>query len=243
MVSKNQFKLISRLKKKKYRSEYQLFLVEGIKVVEEFVQSDFKPHLIFCTKEYNNTLPINNLLVISDKELKSMSEFSTPNQILGVFEIPKDNDIKTDGLTLVLDGINDPGNLGTIIRMCDWFGVEQIICSPDTVDCYNSKVVQASMGSLSRVTIIYTNIISFLKRETRPIFGALLEGENVYQKKLTKESVLVLGNEANGISKEVQKLITSKITIPQFGEIKIRRTNSLNVATATAILLSEFMRD
>jgi len=241
MLSKNQFKLINRLKKKKYRSEYQLFLVEGIKVVEEFVQSDFKSHLIFCTNEYNNDLSIKNLTVISDKELKRISEFSTPNQILGIFEIPNNDNVYKDGFTLILDGVNDPGNLGTIIRMCDWFGVEQIICSPDTVDCYNPKVVQASMGSLARVTIIYTNIISYLKQETRPIFGALLEGENIYQKKLTKESVLVLGNEANGISREVQKLITSKITIPQFGEI--RRTDSLNVATATAILLSEFMRD
>ena len=241
MLSKKQFKLINSLKKKKYRSGYQLFLAEGIKVVEEFLKSDFRPHLIFCTSDYSNKLTINNLLEISDLELKSISEFSTPNQILGVFTIPKQQIIKTTGLSLVLDGVNDPGNLGTIIRLCDWFGLEQIICSSNTVDCYNPKVVQASMGSLSRVSVVYTNINDYLRLETRPIYGALLNSENVYQKNLIHNSVLVLGNEANGISEEVQKLITQKITIPQFGEIK--KTESLNVSTATAILLSEFMRE
>ena len=241
MLSKKQFKLINSLRKKKYRLEYQMFLAEGIKVVEELLQSNFKPHLILCTSEYSNKLSINNLLIISDKELKSISEFSTPNQILGVFKIPNMDSLRTRGFSLVLDGVNDPGNLGTIIRLCDWFGVQQIICSKNTVDCYNPKVVQASMGSLCRVSIIYKDIVSVLKEDTRPIYGAQLKGENVYQKKLNKESVLVLGNEANGISNEVQKLITSKVTIPQFGEV--RRTESLNVATATAILLSEFMRD
>jgi len=241
MLSKKQFKLINSLKKKKYRLEYQLFLAEGIKVVEELLQSNFKPHLILCTSEYLNQLSIDDPLIISDKELKSISEFSTPNQILGIFKIPNSDAPKTKGFSLVLDDVNDPGNLGTIIRLCDWFGVEQIVCSPNTVDCYNPKVVQASMGSLPRVSIIYKDIKQFLKEDTRPIYGAFLDGENVYQKKLIEKAVLVVGNEANGISKEVQRLITSKVTIPQFGEIK--RTESLNVATATAILLSEFMRN
>jgi len=241
MLSKKQFKLINSLRKKKYRLEYQLFLAEGIKVVEELLQSNFKPHFILCTSDYSNKLSRDDLLIISDKELKSISEFSTPNQILGVFKIPDMNSLKARGFSLVLDGVNDPGNLGTIIRLCDWFGIEQLVCSPNTVDCYNSKVVQASMGSLSRVSIIYKDLEPFLKEDTRPIYGALLNGENVYQKKLIKEAVLVLGNEANGISKEIQKLITSNITIPQFGEVK--RTESLNVAMATAILLSEFMRN
>ncbi len=241
MLSKKQFKLINSLKKKKYRLEYQLFLAEGIKVVEELLQSNFKPHLILCTSDYSNKLSRDDLLIISDKELKSISEFSTPNQILGVFKIPNTDSLKTRGLSLVLDGVNDPGNLGTIIRLCDWFGIEQLVCSPNTVECYNPKVVQASMGSLSRVSIIYRDLESFLREDTRPIYGALLKGENVYQKILNKEAVLVLGNESNGISKEIQKLITLKVTIPHFGEIK--RTESLNVATATAILLSEFMRN
>ena len=241
MLSKKQFKLINSLKKKKYRSENQMFLAEGIKVVEELLQSNFKPHLILCTSDYLNELSINNLHIISDKELKSISQFSTPNQILGIFKIPIIDGLKTKGFSLVLDGINDPGNLGTIIRLCDWFGIAQIICSLNTVDCYNPKVVQASMGSLSRISILYMDIEPFLREETRPIYGALLNGENIYEKKLIKEAVLVLGNESNGISKEIQKLITSKVTIPQFGEIK--KTESLNVATATAIFLSEIMRN
>jgi len=241
MLSKKQFKLINSLKKKKYRSEYQLFLAEGIKVVEEFLLANFKPHLIFCTGDYTNNLSINGLHIISDKELKSISEFSSPNQIIGVFKIPIIDSPKNTGFSLVLDDINDPGNLGTIIRLCDWFGIEQIVCSPNTVDCYNPKVVQASMGSLSRISIVYKDLKSMLEEDTRPIYGALLDGENVYQSELPKEAILVLGNEANGISNEVRNLITNQITIPQFGEIK--KTESLNVATATAILLSEFMRN
>lgn len=240
MLSKQQIKLINSLKKKKIRVQHNLFLVEGIKAVEEFLQSTFKPYKIYCINDYINPLSIDNLEIITEKELKNISEFSNPNQILGIFEIPNEENIKTEGFTLVLDEINDPGNLGTIIRLCDWFGVDQLICSTNTVDCFNSKVVQASMGSLSRVSIVYTDLISFLKNEYRSIYGALLNGENVYQTKLKNNAILVLGNEANGISNEVQKLITSQITIPQFGEIK--KTESLNVATATAILLSEFKR-
>ncbi len=134
--------------------------------------------------------------------------------------------------------INDPGNLGTIIRLCDWFDVEQLICSANTVNCYNRKVVQASMGSLSRVSIIYCDLKEYLKNETRPIYGAVLNGKNVYKSALQNNAVLVMGNEANGISDEIQKLISLPITIPQFG--KIKKTESLNVAMASAILLSEF---
>ena len=240
MLSKRQFKLIRSLKKKKNRLEHQLFFAEGIKVVEEFIKSEFKPSLIASTSDYINKFEINNLLIISKTELKSISELSTPNQIFGVFEIPKNQNIKNSGLSLVLDNLNDPGNLGTIIRLCDWFGVEQIVCSTNTVDCYNTKVVQASMGSLSRINIVYTDINYFLKNETRLIYGAFLKGENVYHTKLPKEAILVLGNESNGISNEIQSLISNDITIPQFGISK--ETESLNVAMATAILLSEFKR-
>ena len=143
-------------------------------------------------------------------------------------------------MTLVLDEINDPGNLGTIIRLCDWFGVDQLVCSLNTVDCYNPKVVQASMGSLSRLSIIYTDLVDFLEKENRSVYGALLEGENIYKTTLSNDAVLVMGNESNGISNEIQKLISKPITIPQFG--KVQKTESLNVATATAVLLSEFRR-
>jgi len=240
MLSKNQFKLISSLKKKKYRNLNNLFFAEGIKVVEELISSNIKLYKLFCTKGYANKLNVENTQIISDKELKSISEFSNPNQVFALFEIPVKETIRNTGLTLVLDAINDPGNLGTIIRLCDWFAIDQIVCSTNTVDCYNPKVVQASMGSLSRVSVVYCDIIEFLEKETRPIYGALLEGENIYKITLPSHAVLIMGNEANGINNVVQNLISKPITIPQFGDIQI--TESLNVASATAILLSEFKR-
>jgi len=186
MLSKNQIKLINSLKKKKFRIEHKLFIAEGIKVVEELLLSKFKLNNLFCTEDYNNKFDVENLQVISEKELQKISEFKSPNQVLGVFEIPEKDAIKNIGLTLVLDEINDPGNLGTIIRLCDWFAVDQIVCSNNTVDRYNPKVVQASMGSLSRVSIVYCDIIEFLKKETRPIYGALLKGRKCIQNSFAK---------------------------------------------------------
>ena len=136
--------------------------------------------------------------------------------------------------------MNDPGNLGTIIRLCDWFGVEQLICSENTVDCYNAKVVQSTMGSLSRVSIVYTDIKLFIQKSDLPVYAAMMDGVNVYKSQLPEKGILIMGNEANGISSEVSELVTNKITIPKFGETQL--TESLNVATATAILLSEFKR-
>ena len=240
MLSKNQIKLINGLKIKKNRWQNRLFIAEGIKVVEELILSSFKLHTLFGTDAYNNKFNIDDLQIISERELKKISEFNNPNQVFAIFEIPEKEEIKTTGFTLVLDEINDPGNLGTIIRLCDWFGVDQLVCSLNTVDCYNPKVVQASMGSLSRVSIVYTDLMPFLGNEKRPIYGALLEGENVYKSTLPNNAILVMGNEANGISNDIEELITKPITIPQFGTIQ--KTESLNVATATAIMLSEFMR-
>ena len=240
MLSKNQIKLINSLKKKKFRLQHNLFLAEGIKVVEELIQSKFELKKLFCINDYINKFSVEQIQVVTENELKKISEFSSPNQVVGLFKIPNPEKVKRKGFSLVLDDINDPGNLGTIIRLCDWFGIDQLICSTNTVDCYNPKVIQASMGSLSRISIVYTSIKPFLKTDTRPIYGALLQGDNVYQTKFDKNAILILGNEANGISNEVQKLITNQITIPQFG--KNKETESLNVATATAILLSEFKR-
>ncbi len=240
MLSKNQIKLITDLKKKKSRTKHNLFLAEGIKVVEELLDSKFNLYKLFYTTDYINKFSVDNMQLISNKELNRISGFSSPNQIIAIFEIPEIKDQINSGLTLVLDEINDPGNLGTIIRLCDWFGIDQIVCSSNTVDCYNPKVVQASMGSLSRVSMHYCDLSIFFKKESRPIFGALLNGTNVYKSSLPKQAVLVLGNEANGISDNVLKWVTNKITIPQFG--KTQSTESLNVAMATAILLSEFKR-
>jgi TrmH family RNA methyltransferase len=240
MLSKNQVKLINSLKKKKFRLQNRLFLAEGVKVVEELLNSDFILHSLYGLSTYSNRFFLEDLQIITEKELKSISEFTNPNQVFAIFEIPEKDVIKKSGFTLVLDEINDPGNLGTIIRLCDWFGVDQLVCSLNTVDVFNPKVVQASMGSLSRLSIVYMDLSSFLEKEIRPVYGALLEGENVYKTTLSNDAVLVMGNEANGISAEIKNLITKPITIPQFGNVQ--KTESLNVATATAILLSEFRR-
>jgi len=160
---------------------------------------------------------------------------------VALFEIPAETKILLNGLVIALDGIRDPGNLGTIIRLCDWFGVETLICSMDTVDCYNSKVIQATMGSITRVNIHYVDLPLFLKENDSHVkAGTFLQGENVFVTKMPKDSILILGNEANGISKTIEELVEKKVNIPQFSRLK--NTESLNVATATAILLSEFRR-
>lgn len=240
MLSKNQVKFINSLKKKKIRQTNQLFLAEGIKVVEELVKSSFKLYKIYATESYLNPLKLTDLQIITEKELGNISEFTNPNQVIGIFEIPKEKEPQNNGLTVVLDGINDPGNLGTIIRLCDWFDIAQLICSENTVDCFNPKVVQASMGSLTRVAIHYLNLNDYLSKQARVVYGTLLHGENIYNLKPEVNSVIVLGNEANGISDSIKALIQHKITIPQFGEKQ--QTESLNVATAAAIFLSEFRR-
>lgn len=240
MLSNNQFKLINQLRQKKFRQQYNLFIAEGVKTVNEFLKSKFVVKNIFATDDYINLYNVTNLQTITQAELKKISTYKSPNQIVGVFEIPENIKVNNRGLTLVLDDINDPGNLGTIIRLCDWFGIDQLVCSRKTVDCYNSKTVQASMGSLSRIHVVYTDIDAFIKNDKRPIYGAFLEGKNIYKSKLNSDIILVMGNEANGISQSIEKLITHKITIPHFG--KNQQTESLNVAMATAILLSEFKR-
>jgi TrmH family RNA methyltransferase len=160
---------------------------------------------------------------------------------LAVFKIPKDTEIETSGLIVALDAIRDPGNLGTIIRLCDWFGIRQIWCSKETVDAYNPKVIQATMGSIARVNISYVDLNESISKSKLPVYGTFMDGENVYNQKLPTAGILVLGNEANGISKDLENVVTNRIAIPRFGDIQ--KTESLNVATATAIFLSEFKRN
>ncbi|MEN8187479.1 MAG: RNA methyltransferase [Bacteroidota bacterium] len=240
MLSKSQIKLINSLSQKKFRNKHNLFVAEGEKSVIELLKSNVKVKYLFGTDTFINKYSELNIEPVSPSELKKISLLKSPNQVVGVFEIPKVDTLKNNGLTLVLDEINDPGNLGTIIRLCDWFDVSQLVCSLNTVDCFNPKVVQATMGSLSRISIVYTDIEEFLINEIRPVYGAFLEGENIYKKIQPTDAVLVIGNEANGISASVEKIISNKITIPQFG--KTQNTESLNAAMATAILLSEFKR-
>ena len=238
-LSKNNLKLITSLQQKEYRQKYKLFIAEGVKVVRELLQSSFEIETLFTTEQLY-FLQEQKVELISDKDLAKISSLKTPNKVLGVFKIPEDSIVKNEGLIVALDAINDPGNLGTIIRLCDWFGIEQLVCSKNTVDCYNSKVIQATMGSITRVQIHYIDLVDFIKNTELPIFSADMDGENVYKSELPKEAVLVMGNEANGISSEINELVNSKLTIPRFG--KTQETESLNVATATSILLSEFRR-
>jgi len=238
-LSKNQIKLITSLQLKKYRSKNNLFIAEGPKVVDEFLNSSFVLDQLFCVDEsvYNN---LEIVTQISEAELKKISLLKTPNKVLALFKIPEVKAVKKEGFIVALDSVNDPGNLGAIIRLCDWFGVDQLICSNETVDCYNSKVVMASMGSLTRVSIIYTNLSDYLQKSSLPKYATLMDGENVYKSNLPKRAILVMGNEANGISTDILKLMDTTISIPGFGNFQ--QTESLNVATATAILLSEFKR-
>ena len=243
MLSKNQIKLINSLQQKKYRNLNGLFIVEGKKSVNEFLQSNFELDSLFVLEDQEIKTKNKKIdkIVITSNELKKISALKNPNQFLGVFKIPKNTEVVDYGLILALDDIKDPGNLGTIIRLCDWFGVKQLVCSLETVDCYNPKVVQASMGSLTRVNIIYTDLKEYISKTELPIYATLLEGNNVYKSKLPKDAIIIMGNEANGISDTISLLSTNKITIPNFS--KTKQTESLNVAMATSIVLSEFKRD
>jgi TrmH family RNA methyltransferase len=237
-LSKNHLKLITSLSQKKYRHKYKLFIVEGIKVVQEFLNSSYELEILFSTESSFSYL--DSFIEVSEQELKKISSLKTPNKVIALFKIPVQKNSSSSGLIVALDAINDPGNLGTIIRLCDWFGIDQLLCSKETVDCYNTKVVQSSMGSLTRVAISYVDLKEYLTSVSIPVFIADMDGDNIYEMKPPTSAVLVMGNEANGISNSIKQIVSTKITIPRYGNSQL--TESLNVATATAILLSEFRR-
>jgi RNA methyltransferase, TrmH family len=241
MLSKNQIKLITSLQQKKYRFANQLFFAEGIKVIQELLASNFELEHLYSTKNDFEEVSNDKKTVILESELKKISALSTPNTCLAVFKIAADKPIIKSGLILALDSIRDPGNLGTILRLCDWFGISQIICSNETVDIYNPKVVQATMGSIARVNVNYIDLNAFIAQSKIPVFGTFMDGENIYKLTLPQEGIIIMGNEANGISAELEKLVKNKLTIPRFGALQ--KTESLNVANATAIILSEFRRN
>ncbi|WP_370097085.1 TrmH family RNA methyltransferase [Xanthomarina gelatinilytica] len=238
MLSKSQIKTITSLKQKKYRLQQGLFVAEGVKTINELLASQFSLQQLYTTNSFK--IDANLETVVSENELKKISFLKTPNTALAIFKIPEPKAINTNQLLVALDNVRDPGNLGTIIRLCDWFGITDLVCNIETVDCYNPKVVQATMGSITRVNVSYLNLTDFLKTTHMPIFGAFMEGDNIYKSQLPNKGILVLGNEANGISREIEQVITTKISIPRFGQLQ--STESLNVATAAAILLSEFRR-
>lgn len=239
MLTKSQIKLITSLKQKKFRTQHQLFVVEGIKVVQEFLNSDYEMDAIFAVDDHFSQYN-EKFTKVDSKELAKISGFSTPNKVLATFKIPSSFAVNWSALVVALDDINDPGNLGTIIRLCDWFGIENLVCSEATVDCYNPKVVQASMGSHTRVNISYINLKNNLPAASN-CMGTFMDGESIYEQNLPKTGVIVLGNEANGISEEIEALMQTRLSIPRFGSIK--QTESLNVANAAAIILSEFKRN
>ncbi|NNL09202.1 MAG: RNA methyltransferase [Croceitalea sp.] len=240
MVGKNHLKLIKSLHQKKYRNQHQLFFVEGLKAVKELLNSNIDCHTLFVTQEHLDQFESYDVLLITESELQKISALKSANGVLGVFHIPKPDPIQKNDWILALDNIRDPGNLGTIVRLCDWFGIRQIICSEHSVDCFNPKVVQATMGSLARVKISYQDLKDFIAQTALPAYGAFMDGESIYSKALPKMGILVMGNEAKGISTGISQMITEKISIPHYGNMV---TESLNVATATAILLSEIRRE
>jgi len=239
MLSKNQVKLIQKLHQKKYRNELNLFIVEGKKSINEFLQAGYTPQLLIATEAFTTSVPQHLITPVSKDELRKVSTLQNPDEGLAIFEQPKHKGILQEGVIVALDNVQDPGNLGTIIRLCDWFGVETLLCNTRTVDCYNPKVVQASMGSLTRVAVHYLDLAAFLTTTALPVYTMDLEGENLYTATFPKDCILILGNEANGISSEVRALSNEVITIPRFSQHQ--RTESLNVAMAGAIILSEVM--
>ncbi|MEZ4858644.1 MAG: RNA methyltransferase [Flavobacteriaceae bacterium] len=238
MISKSEIKLITSLQQKKYRNIHGLFIAEGKKIISDLVFSGVQLQSLFATEDVSEIA--KNYQPISENELKKISVLKNANGVLAVFEIPNESALETKGLQVVLDRVRDPGNLGTVIRLCDWFGVSQIICSRDTVDCYNPKVVQATMGSIARVSVHYKDLKAYLRESKLPIYTAVMKGANVYSEVLPKNALLVMGNEAQGVSEEIMQLANHQITIPNFS--KNRAAESLNVAMATGILLSEFRR-
>jgi TrmH family RNA methyltransferase len=236
MIMKNEIKRIKSLQNKKGRKELQLFVAEGEKTVLDLLKSGWVAESIYATQSFVNS----EVKLISSKEMERISSLKSPSSVLGVFYIPLQQSFSLEGRVLALDGITDPGNLGTIIRLCDWFGIATLICSLDTVDCYNPKVVQATMGSLSHVNCVYTDLISFLKNTNKPTYGTFLTGSSVYDLPLDSEGILLLGSESHGLSEEVKMYIKHTITIPRFGLEE--GAESLNVAIAAAIVLGQAFR-
>ncbi|WP_345953124.1 RNA methyltransferase [Mucilaginibacter sp. PAMB04168] len=245
MVSKSQISLIKSLQQKKFRKEHRLFVAEGYKSVSEFIAASYHIQTVYHTPDVSAKLhklsKKINFQEISAADLQKISSLTTPQEVLAVIKMPEWPALTQTQLvntfTLVLDGVQDPGNLGTIIRTADWFGIQNIICSEDTVDAYNPKVVQATMGSLARVKVHYSNLAELLPHLNLPVLGAMLNGDNIYTTEFGHEGLIVMGNEGNGLRADIQRLVTRAITIPRIGEAE-----SLNVAIATALFCSEIGR-
>lgn len=245
MLSKNQIKYINSLQQKKFRQEYQSFVVEGAKSVVELLSSDFELESLYVTEDfYKETKPLLDKQplraeIVGQAELEKAGTFSSNNAALAVAKIKSNQELLLNETeyALVLDEIRDPGNLGTIIRIADWYGIQKIICSEGTVDLYNPKVISSTMGSFTRVSLFYTDLVKYLKGQEKPIYGAFLDSENVHTLNFAPSGYIIIGNEANGISEAVEEVVTHKITIPRFGGAE-----SLNAGIATAVICDNLRR-
>lgn len=246
MISKNQIKFVRQLEQKKYRQREGLFVAEGPKVVGDLLRHGWQPKALYATSAWEGVggMTGSGVVQVSDEELQRLSFLQHPQQVLAVFPMPENREmppLKQGRLYLALDGVQDPGNLGTIIRIADWFGINAIYCSTDTADVWNPKVVQATMGSIARVSLYYTDLPQMLKSAEVPVYGTLLDGEDIYSQSLSSDGIIVMGNEGNGLSAPVRELVDRKLLIPSFNSSP-DMAESLNVAIATAITCSEFRR-
>lgn len=248
MISKNKIKYIRSLELKKNRNKEGKFVAEGFKVVDDLLALQ-PADLIVATQEWlhgKHLADQTEVIEVTEEELKKVSFLQHPQQVLAVFRQAQDGDfsINTQELSLALDGVQDPGNLGTIIRIADWFGITHIYCSQDTADVYNPKVVQATMGSIARVKVEYGNLLALVESLPAdvPVYGTLLDGDNIYQQQLENRGLIVMGNEGKGISPALVKKVNRRLLIPNFPEGRAT-ADSLNVAIATAITCSEFRRN
>ena len=248
MISKNKIKYIRSLELKKNRNKEGKFVAEGFKVVDDLLALQ-PADLIVATQEWlhgKHLAAQTEVIEVTEEELKKVSFLQHPQQVLAVFRQATSGDysINTSELSLALDGVQDPGNLGTIIRIADWFGITHIYCSQDTADVYNPKVVQATMGSIARVKVEYGNLLALVESLPAdvPVYGTLLDGDNIYQQTLENRGIIVMGNEGKGISPALAKKVNRRLLIPNFPEGRAT-ADSLNVAIATAITCSEFRRN
>ncbi len=253
MISKNKARFIISLQKKKVRDEERLFVIEGDKLVKEFLSAEISLKTLIALPEFLLSLPavltgkVSDLVEVSYAELKHISTLKTPHNAIAVVPIPDcilDYDEVLDELSVALDFVQDPGNLGTIIRAASWFGIKNIVCSEDCVDVYNPKVIQATMGAIMNVKVYYSDLkkLIILANEKKiPVFGTMLNGESIYDHKLDNKGIILLGNESRGISDELLPFITEKIMIPRFSNSK-HGIDSLNVSMAASVIFSEFLR-
>lgn len=251
MISKNKIKLIKSLARKKFRQKEQLFLAEGDKIVLEVLNSDFRITELFATEKFlaankKSVMRAETCTEVTSEEIKKASLLKQPQNCLAICKLPPAAELpdRIAGFSLFLDGIQDPGNLGTIIRICDWFGVEYLFCSPDTADIYSPKVIQASMASFCRVKSFYSEfscISSLADSSEIPVYGTFLEGNNIFEESLPGKALIVLGNEGRGIRTTVAEKVANKLSIPSFSRNN-SGAESLNVAVAAGIISSEFRR-